>query len=68
MKKHYPYVESFKLCEDGSDDMYEASIAIPYISMTKSVYYHEQCMRIYGYQKELAERCKIVIDAFMIET
>lgn len=63
--KYYPYVESFKLCEN-SDDMYEASIAIPYKEFN-SVHYHEQCMRIYGYKTELAERCKIVIDVFMIE-
>ena len=63
--KYYPYVESFKLCEN-SDDMYEASIAIPYKEMN-SVQYHEQCMRIYGHKHELAERCKIVIDVFMIE-
>ena len=66
MKKYYPYVESFKLCKN-SDDMYEAILAIPYKGTGVSISYHEKCMRIYGHKYELAERCKKVIDAFVVE-
>ena len=66
MKKNYPYVESFELA-NASDDIYEASLAIPYIGAAGSICYHEKCMRIFGGRRELAERCKKVIDAFVIE-
>ena len=66
MKKYYPYVESFNL-SSASDDVYEASLAIPHIGATGSVCYHKKCMRIFGERRALAERCKKVIDAFVIE-
>lgn len=66
MKKYYPYVESFELA-NLDDDMYEATLAIPYKGIGASISYHEKCMRIYGHKHELAERCKKVIDAFVIE-
>lgn len=66
MKKHYPYVESFELA-NASDDIYEASLAIPYIGAAGSICYHEKCMRIFGERRELAERCKKVIDALAVE-
>ena len=66
MKKYYPYVESFELT-NASDDIYEAMIAVPYIGVGDSISYHEKCMRIYGHERELAERCKKVIDALVVE-
>lgn len=66
MKKYYPYVESFKLT-NSVGDMYAATLAIPYKGAGGNISYHEKCMRIYGHKYELAERCKKVIDAFVVE-
>lgn len=66
MKKYYPYVESFKLTNIAGD-MYAATLAIPYKGTGASISYHEKCMRIYGNKYELAERCKKVIDTFVVE-
>ncbi len=66
MKKYYPYVESFELT-NVSDDIYEAMIAVPYIGVGNSISYHRNCMQIFGERQELAERCKKVIDALVIE-
>lgn len=66
MKKYYPYVERFELAS-ALDDIYEATIAVPYILVGDSISYHRNCIQIFGERQELAERCKKLIDAHVIE-